>query len=524
MKKGNALTQNQPTKHSKIKPVQELCEKSRRLRLAGETSAALACARQAKEVAPDSFAASLTLARALSSAGENTAQTVDAWQACIEKFPAKVQPFWFRSLLTAKREIWGNLKHRPDSNLLEEEVISLHKQARELWPENPEESDPEIAVNSRRVTAWILRTRAQFITAAHPKTIVSLFENRRALAAWEEYFQVCGDVTTAPHYHSYLEALISSRPDDLEERISGLIARACERWPIDVQTGASSAEGAVFYLGLGKILLGQGRVESAIAELAKVSDGVVQSELARELEQIAQSVSMSDTYRELSASSQATTVQDDTLMIWENERGSDKIVYVFGGGGLRAFLMIASMHRSLKKQGCHIVYLVDRHSGFFLKSERWPKISALRDELLDLATQIGATKRYTLGISSGGYAALRLGLDLEADRILAFSPLVTPATNAFPATRKFFRSLCDDDANFIPNIDDYYQTRSALPPAIIVYGEGSDRDRQSAEQLEMFNSVQLRSVDGCNNHGSLKWLMERSEFDPFLDDLFADAT
>jgi pimeloyl-ACP methyl ester carboxylesterase len=236
---------------------------------------------------------------------------------------------------------------------------------------------------------------------------------------------------------------------------------------------------------------------------------------------MAKSFSMRHLYRELSESSPPSFVRDDSLMIWENESGSDKVIFVFGGGGLLAFLMFAELHVSLKEMGCHIVYLLDRHSGFFMKSKRWPTPAILLSELKGVADRLGVKKIYAMGSSSGGYAALRYGADLGAIRVLTFNPLVTPATTSVSTTQRFFKNISEQDAVFIANIDDYYRSNTRQPNVDIVYGAGSDPDRIAAEALAEFESVQLHPLDGCNNHAALTWVNANGDLQPYLDNFLA---
>jgi len=102
-------------------------------------------------------------------------------------------------------------------------------------------------------------------------------------------------------------------------------------------------------------------------------------------------------------------------------------VVAFCGVAHRLGTPLPVIHRWLARLDASILYLRDyRNAGFASGIEA---VAANAEDtaahLVGLARQAGARRIVTFGNSLGGYAALRYGPLLEADRVLAFIPATT---------------------------------------------------------------------------------------------------
>lgn len=106
--------------------------------------------------------------------------------------------------------------------------------------------------------------------------------------------------------------------------------------------------------------------------------------------------------------------------------GCDTVALVFSGAGDRAFLSIDVIHRILRKTGVSLVYLRDLNRSLFLGG-----IVGVADDFAgttaafrSMKDRCGARRLVVIGHCAGAPAALRFGLALEAEAVLAISPRI----------------------------------------------------------------------------------------------------
>jgi acyl carrier protein len=115
-----------------------------------------------------------------------------------------------------------------------------------------------------------------------------------------------------------------------------------------------------------------------------------------------------------------------------------------------------------------------------------------------------------MGSSDGGYAAIRYGVTLGADRIMSFDGPThsAPALDdlAVLTTRLAARHSSEqaDLRKFL--CGQAYSSRISL-----WYGEGSSRDKMHALHLSDCNGVTLHPVAGVNAHNVLRWLAHNQD-------------
>src|SRR5262249_61529285 len=76
--------------------------------------------------------------------------------------------------------------------------------------------------------------------------------------------------------------------------------------------------------------------------------------------------------------------------------------------------------------------------------------AATLDRLKRIVHESSVEKLYVLGSSAGGYAALRYGLDLSADAILALSPITELWSDGVTARRLKAREVSPEEMDLLP--------------------------------------------------------------------------
>lgn len=197
-----------------------------------------------------------------------------------------------------------------------------------------------------------------------------------------------------------------------------------------------------------------------------------------------------------------------------------RVIVAFGGVG-EAFWSVPPF---LEVPNCHLVMLRDTTRLFHvagiegLGANYADCVAGLRK----LIKKLGATQIFVSGNSSGGYAALRYALDIEARGVLAFSPFTRlNATEAelarFPAVRPLSRSRPEMMEDLLP----LYRNHQNPPKAIIVYGDKHPVDTEHALRMKELPNISLEPVPGYDGHHAWAKLLEENKFRPLLKQLLA---
>jgi|GEM_PF-3947822 len=106
--------------------------------------------------------------------------------------------------------------------------------------------------------------------------------------------------------------------------------------------------------------------------------------------------------------------------------GADTLVLVFAGAANRAFLSLDLMHRILRTTGASLAYFRDVNRTLFLRG-----IVGLSEDFVgtaeafrDMMARSGARRLMLIGHCGGASAALRFGLALNAEAVLAIAPRI----------------------------------------------------------------------------------------------------
>lgn len=194
-------------------------------------------------------------------------------------------------------------------------------------------------------------------------------------------------------------------------------------------------------------------------------------------------------------------------------------------GGWNKFdqLPLAFLDALLSERPLNLIYLQDTKLHGFLKGVPGLGESAetAAVALKQLATQLGAPRLCTMGISFGGFSALRYGALMDANAAMSIVGL----------TR--LQSVLDDDGDaegvyLKPVLKSYSaQARDVLPDIAStplmrvtqVVGDGNAQDLWQAKRLTKLPNVTLRVVTGIADHlGVFQELVGRGELEDLLSE------
>lgn len=207
---------------------------------------------------------------------------------------------------------------------------------------------------------------------------------------------------------------------------------------------------------------------------------------------------------------------------WMVPNGSRKTLVVFTGRAKRLTVSVYLMQRILEPFQVNVLYLFDPWDAFYLAGigGSWAGFDATVGLVRRLCDGLDTGTLYCLGQSSGGYGALRYGLELGAQAVLAFSPMIRQV--ARPRSLERIRAAAGDaitpDA-LTPDAVDLrrlYQGRPATPRTTIVCGAENIGDMRSAAELSDLPGVAHRPVPGVADHAVITTLLRAGTLRPTI--------
>lgn len=213
--------------------------------------------------------------------------------------------------------------------------------------------------------------------------------------------------------------------------------------------------------------------------------------------------------------------------VWVVPAGSDRTVLVFPGRFSHMWVSVYLMQRLLEPHGVNVIHVFDPLDAFHLGGigGMGNSLEAAQDILRRLAANIGTRQLYCFGHSSGGYAALRYGLDMGATAMLAFSPMVfqprRPRSLAHIHARTG-RLFAPDDIDLRPLYRRYEEEGRSPPLTTIFCGACNKADMRSAAELTDFTGVKHFTLDGISAHDITPNLLHARLFHPILTRFFED--
>ena len=232
---------------------------------------------------------------------------------------------------------------------------------------------------------------------------------------------------------------------------------------------------------------------------------------------------------------------------------SKKILIVFVPTRANFWISASIIHRGLKEEGHHLVFLKSRlyMTGVEgLGTSYRETVAALRQ----MAVTLGTTEVYSIGWSAGCYAAVRYGLDLHARGVLCFGPAFIGQRSLFRCYRsptglgklvakpskvmhKAARAFNTRRRNFFEDVVERLTrrrlprlalvkaaknlrvllARAQQPPQVIlVYGDKCKDDTKNCLQLAGIQGVTLYPLLGSDRHDALSVAISTGEFQPLI--------
>lgn len=179
--------------------------------------------------------------------------------------------------------------------------------------------------------------------------------------------------------------------------------------------------------------------------------------------------------------------------------GSETLLVVFLTPGGSYGLAANSFLALLGPNPPNVLYLYDSQSLFHLAgTDRFgPGYQAMIDGVRACVKEIGAVRLMTLARCAPGYTAIRAGIDLVADRVIAISPVTTIAPDDMREDgrtpvlqRRLIEIVPEQNQDLLPVIQ--AETSTDLQ---IFYNRAHDRDRRYAERLRDATSVTLHALE-----------------------------
>jgi hypothetical protein len=195
---------------------------------------------------------------------------------------------------------------------------------------------------------------------------------------------------------------------------------------------------------------------------------------------------------------------------------AEKIVLVFTGPDTRFWAHHVLQFRALKPFGQHILFLQDSRLACYTDG-----IDGLRrgyenslEDLRALCSELGNLPIYCMGRSTGGFGALRFGLDLEAQAVLAFSPRTSLAANLEPrADEVYARDMLGERAI---DLKPLFAARTSIPRLTLYYGALNGSDVRHAQRFADLPGAQVIALEGLAGHNSQGRLIAEKKNDTVL--------
>ncbi len=178
-------------------------------------------------------------------------------------------------------------------------------------------------------------------------------------------------------------------------------------------------------------------------------------------------------------------------------KGADTALLVFTGTNDEFSMPLTLLDRYLATLPLTTIYLKDFNRLRFLRG-----IQSLSDDLpgtvaalREISKGLGVTRVCTTGNCVGGFAAIRYGVELSADRMIAFSPPTwnprEPLTK-FEEGRRFMKNRLEAAVpREMMDLRPVLESRAQAGLIELFYEEEDPRDRASALRLDRLPGVRL---------------------------------
>jgi len=167
-------------------------------------------------------------------------------------------------------------------------------------------------------------------------------------------------------------------------------------------------------------------------------------------------------------------------------KNSSKTLLAFGGMASGISMPPKEFFQSLSNSDINIIFIKDFKQCWY-QNGLLGKSKDIDSTISYLSSIIPPTTKtlVTLGASAGGYAAIRFGIPLKADRIMAFSPQTfIDEETASVFSKSSLRHLKFDDDNLdLRKIFKRYNMQDNIE---VYYGKHNNRDRKAIEHIREY--------------------------------------
>lgn len=218
---------------------------------------------------------------------------------------------------------------------------------------------------------------------------------------------------------------------------------------------------------------------------------------------------------------QPITFRKPTDVMILHAPGATRLVISFGGAN-SAFWLPAAL---TELPNTNVIALRDARRLFHLvgvvglSGDYQGTVTALQK----LIAKLGAKEVITAGCSSGGYAALRYGLDLNASGVLGISaPTGSDIDLALLAEQHpGVRKLVKTKPEMVQDVVPLYRQHPNPPKVILAWGEKHAFDNEQAMRMHGLPNVTLVPIPGVAQHSAWVKLSSEQDLDPLVRRLFA---
>jgi tetratricopeptide (TPR) repeat protein len=186
--------------------------------------------------------------------------------------------------------------------------------------------------------------------------------------------------------------------------------------------------------------------------------------------------------------------------------GATTAVLVFTGAADGVSMPVRIFDRYLASLSVTVIYLKDFHRLAYLNGigSLGPSFDATIGALRELLVKFGIERVVTLGNCDGGLAAIRYGIELGAERIIAVGPSThfTSSPPPLEQARNFKRMrILENVPSEMTDLRPFLQSRDYPSQILVLYMEEDERQRRHALHISNARNVTLQPVAG-NQHRS----------------------
>ena len=201
-----------------------------------------------------------------------------------------------------------------------------------------------------------------------------------------------------------------------------------------------------------------------------------------------------------------------------------RLSLAFTGKAMRLDISIYFMQRLLSRFGLNVIYVFDWADAFYYGGVTGlgTNLRQTTRSLRALCRELGSKKVICFGQSTGGYAAIRYGVELKADGVLSFSPVILPVQKQRwldHIARKTGVRLQPREVDLRVVLERVHR----VPFTRIVYGDGNPADVRSARHLAGVTNVVEHALPGVTTHGTVEETTLAGTFPDILNDFCRDV-